>query len=87
MHRFEMARDEWKPSFKKLELPTSRRTICNVSYYTPLKLTASLPLENRQTPQRKLYSVPTIHFHVLLMLVSGRVVLGQVSKNLVHVKC
>ena len=37
-----------------------------------LKLTANAP-ENRPKPKRKRESIPTIHFQVLLLLVSGRV--------------
>ena len=42
--------------------------------FTPsLKLTAKVP-ENRPGPKRKLYSIPTIHFQGLLLLVPGSVV-------------
>ena len=38
-----------------------------------LKLTAKVP-ENKPGPKRKLYSIPTIHFQGLLLLVPGSVV-------------
>ena len=41
--------------------------------FTPLKLTAKVP-EHRPGPKRKLYSIPTIHFQGLLLLVPGSVV-------------
>jgi len=39
----------------------------------PLKQTASLPLKIDVFPKRKPDRLPTIHFQVLLLLVSGRV--------------
>ena len=46
----------------------------NMLGVTPPKTNSKFAPENRAFgPQRKLYSIPTIHFQVLLLLVSGRV--------------